>query len=158
MLLVISSCSGKMCLVSIYLRLIKMRVKVRHLFEFLNYDSLSLSTVERSWAYSYLKRKAKLCSPRLTLSAVLAVSSTILANTISVHTQSKCVTILLFFALLSRSFREKNKKGTNIISTANERTNAAKIERLKGKLIHTSEKKACSFLVFPKLKLNKYHA
>ena len=142
MLLVISSCSGKMCLVSIYLRLIKMRVKVQNLFEFLNYDSLSLSTVERSWPYSYLKRKAKLCSPRLTLSAVLAVSSTILANTISVHTQSKCVTILLFFALLSRSFREKNKKGTNIISTANERTNAAKIERLKGKLIHTSEKKS----------------
>ena len=142
MLLVISSCSGKMCLVSIYLRLIKMRVKVRHLFEFLNYDSLSLSTVERSWPYSYLKRKAKLCSPRLTLSAVLAVSSTILANTISVHTQSKCVTILLFFALLSRSFREKNKKGTNIISTAKERTNAAKIERLKGKLIHTWENKS----------------
>ena len=142
MLLVISSCSGKMCLVSIYLRLIKMRVKVQNLFEFLNYDSLSLSTVERSWPYSYLKRKAKLCSPRLTLSAVLAVSSTILANTISVHTQSKCVTILLFFALLSRSFREKNKKGTNIISTANERTNAAKIERLKGKLIHTSGKKS----------------
>ena len=41
------------------------------------------------------------------------------------------MTILLFSALLSRSFRGKNKKGTKINSAAKKRTNAAKIRELK---------------------------